>query len=114
MASHTNLNKLEVVQHSAARIITGLRHSCQMTLCFLRDLPPLSMRRTCCLTKIFLTSFYSYYEQHRISTYLHTWTDNRRLKKHSTFFFFFAKSLNPAFSDLRASFFGIPSCWPET
>ncbi|GIY50761.1 hypothetical protein CEXT_218231 [Caerostris extrusa] len=54
---HTNLNKLEVVQHSAARIVTGLRHSCPNDIVlFESDLPLLSMKRTYCLTKI-LTSF---------------------------------------------------------
>ncbi|GFV59126.1 putative RNA-directed DNA polymerase from transposon BS [Trichonephila clavipes] len=53
-ASDTNLNKLERVQFCAARIITGLRYSCQNDiLLFESNLPSLSKRRLYSLTSPF-------------------------------------------------------------
>ncbi|GFY30131.1 probable RNA-directed DNA polymerase from transposon BS [Trichonephila clavipes] len=50
-ASDTNLNKLERVQLCAARIITGLRNSCQIDIVlFESNLPSLSKRRLYSLT----------------------------------------------------------------
>ncbi|GFU80275.1 probable RNA-directed DNA polymerase from transposon BS [Trichonephila clavipes] len=52
-ASDTNLNKLERVQLCAARIITGLRYSCQIDIVlFESNLPSLSKRRLYRLTSI--------------------------------------------------------------
>ncbi|GIX97120.1 RNase H domain-containing protein [Caerostris extrusa] len=46
VAANTNLKKLERIQFSAARIITGLRHSCPNDIaCYEVDLQPLSLRR---------------------------------------------------------------------
>ncbi|GFS99065.1 putative RNA-directed DNA polymerase from transposon BS [Trichonephila clavipes] len=84
-ASDTNLNKLERVQLCAARIITGLRYSCQIDIVlFESNLPSLSKRRLYILTRYF-NKLYSYNEQHRTSAYLHAWINNRRLMKHSPF-----------------------------
>ncbi|GFX93519.1 putative RNA-directed DNA polymerase from transposon BS [Trichonephila clavipes] len=70
-ASDTNLNKLERVQLCAARIITGLRYSCQIDIVlFERNLPFLSQRRLHSLKRYF-NNLYSYNEQHRTSAYLH-------------------------------------------
>ncbi|GBM72003.1 hypothetical protein AVEN_167737-1 [Araneus ventricosus] len=45
MACQTNLNKLEIVQLSTARIITGLRSCCPKAIVLYEaDLQPLSMR----------------------------------------------------------------------
>ncbi|GFV57530.1 putative RNA-directed DNA polymerase from transposon X-element [Trichonephila clavipes] len=53
-ASDTNLNKLERVQPCAARIITGLRYSCQIDIVlFESNLPSLSKRRIYRLTSPF-------------------------------------------------------------
>ncbi|GFW15110.1 hypothetical protein TNCV_172571 [Trichonephila clavipes] len=52
-ASDTNLNKLERVQLCAARIITGLRHSCQIDIVlFESNLPSFSKRRLYSLTSV--------------------------------------------------------------
>ncbi|GFV41467.1 probable RNA-directed DNA polymerase from transposon BS [Trichonephila clavipes] len=53
-ALDTNLTKLERVQLCAARIITGLRYSCQIDIVlFESNLPSLSKRRLYSLTKVF-------------------------------------------------------------
>ncbi|GFU82868.1 putative RNA-directed DNA polymerase from transposon BS [Trichonephila clavipes] len=50
----TNLQKLEKVQQSAARIITVLRNTCPRDIVlFEADLQPLSLRRRACLTKYY-------------------------------------------------------------
>ncbi|GFS59608.1 putative RNA-directed DNA polymerase from transposon BS [Trichonephila clavipes] len=98
-ASDTNLNKLERVQLCAARIITGLRYSCQNDIVlFDSNLPSLSKRRLYSLTKYF-NKLYSYNEQHRTSAYLHAWINNRRLMKHSPFSY--ARTLNLPSSDVE-------------
>ncbi|GFV76628.1 uncharacterized protein TNCV_4728481 [Trichonephila clavipes] len=51
-ASRTNLAKLDRVQSSAARIITGMRHSCPTDLVlFEADIMPLDLRRKLLLSK---------------------------------------------------------------
>ncbi|GIY22255.1 RNA-directed DNA polymerase from mobile element jockey [Caerostris extrusa] len=46
VAANINLKKLERIQFSAARIITGLRHSCPNDIaCYEADLPPLLEKR---------------------------------------------------------------------
>ncbi|GFX82331.1 RNase H domain-containing protein [Trichonephila clavipes] len=98
-ASDTNLNKLERVQLCAARIITGLRCSCQIDIMlFERNLPSLSKRRLYSLTRYF-NKLYSYNEQHRTSAYLHAWINNRRLMKHSPFSY--GRTLNLPSSDVE-------------
>ncbi|GFW85244.1 putative RNA-directed DNA polymerase from transposon BS [Trichonephila clavipes] len=53
-ASRTNLAKLDRVQSSAARIITGMRHSCPTDLVlFEADIMPLDLRRKLLLSKYF-------------------------------------------------------------
>ncbi|GFX78475.1 putative RNA-directed DNA polymerase from transposon BS [Trichonephila clavipes] len=52
--SVTNLQKLEKVHLSAARIITGLKNTCPRDIVlFEADLQPLSLRRRACLTKYY-------------------------------------------------------------
>ncbi|GFY11482.1 RNase H domain-containing protein [Trichonephila clavipes] len=98
-ALDTNLNKLERVQLCAARIITGLRYSCQNDIVlFKSNLPSLSKRRLYSLTRCF-NKLYSYIEQHRTSAYLHAWINNRRLMKHSPFSY--ARTLNVPSSDVE-------------
>ncbi|GFX23322.1 RNase H domain-containing protein [Trichonephila clavipes] len=53
-ASRTNLAKLDRVQSSAARIITGMQHSCPTDLVlFEADIMPLDLRRKLLLSKYF-------------------------------------------------------------
>ncbi|GFU71261.1 probable RNA-directed DNA polymerase from transposon BS [Trichonephila clavipes] len=53
-ASRTNLAKLDRVQSSAARIITGMRHSCPTDLVlFEADIMPLDLRKKLLLSKYF-------------------------------------------------------------
>ncbi|GFT12680.1 uncharacterized protein TNCV_5094501 [Trichonephila clavipes] len=83
----------------AARIITGLRYSCQIDIVlFESNLPSLSKRRLYSLTRYF-NKLYSYNEQHRTSAYLHAWINNRRLMKHSPFSY--ARTLNLPSSDVE-------------
>ncbi|GFS78259.1 probable RNA-directed DNA polymerase from transposon BS [Trichonephila clavipes] len=82
-ASRTNLAKLDRVQSSAARIITGMRHSCPTDLVlFEADIMPLDLRLL--LSKYFC-KLYSYGDYNRTSAYLITWTNRHRLKRNSPF-----------------------------
>ncbi|GFX75847.1 probable RNA-directed DNA polymerase from transposon BS [Trichonephila clavipes] len=84
-ASRTNLAKLDQVQSSAARIITGMRHSCPTDLVlFEADIMPLDLRRKLLLSKYFC-KLYSYGDYNRTSAYLITWTNRLRLKRDSPF-----------------------------
>ncbi|GFV26052.1 probable RNA-directed DNA polymerase from transposon BS [Trichonephila clavipes] len=84
-ASRTNLAKLDRVQSSAARIITGMRHSCPTDLVlFEADIMPLDLRRKLLLSKYFC-KLYSYGDYNRTSAYLITWTNRHRLKKRQSF-----------------------------
>ncbi|GFX19333.1 putative RNA-directed DNA polymerase from transposon BS [Trichonephila clavipes] len=84
-ASRTNLAKLDRVQSSAARIITGMRHSCPTDLVlFEADIIPLDLRRKLLLSKYFC-KLYSYGDYNRTSAYLITWTNRHRLKRDSPF-----------------------------
>ncbi|GFX53774.1 putative RNA-directed DNA polymerase from transposon BS [Trichonephila clavipes] len=84
-ASRTNLAKLDRVQSSAARIITGMRHSCPTDLVlFEADIMPLDLRRKLLLSKYFC-KLYSYGDYNRTSAYLITWTNRHRLKRDSPF-----------------------------
>ena len=84
-ASETNLNKLEKVQLSAARIITGMKRSCPSEIVLYEaDLQPLCIRRQANLVKYFnkLTSI----DQGNLTAkYLNAWKCNQRLKKNSPF-----------------------------
>ncbi|GFW28134.1 putative RNA-directed DNA polymerase from transposon BS [Trichonephila clavipes] len=98
-ASDTNLKTLERVQLCAARIISGLRYSCQIDIVlFESNLPSFSKRRLYSLTRYF-NKLYSYNEQHRTSAYLHAWINNRRFMKHSPFSY--ARTLNLPSSDVE-------------
>ncbi|GFT08625.1 probable RNA-directed DNA polymerase from transposon BS [Trichonephila clavipes] len=84
-ASETNLQKLERVQLSAARIILGLRNSCPSVIAlFEANLQPLHIRRRANLVKYF-NKIDSFGPQHHTSFYLHTWCNNQTLKKNSPF-----------------------------
>ncbi|GFW63435.1 probable RNA-directed DNA polymerase from transposon BS [Trichonephila clavipes] len=84
-ASRTNLAKLDRVQSSAARIITGMRHSCPTDLVlFEADIMPLDLRRKLLLSKYFC-KLYSYGDYNRTYAYLITWTNRHRLKRDSPF-----------------------------
>ncbi|GFY32867.1 hypothetical protein TNCV_4024911 [Trichonephila clavipes] len=68
-ASVTNLQKLERVQLSAARIITGLRNTFPKDIVlFEADLQPLSLRRRACLRKYY-NKLRSLYSRNRTSAY---------------------------------------------
>ncbi|GFV65292.1 RNA-directed DNA polymerase from mobile element jockey [Trichonephila clavipes] len=89
----------QVTKLCDARIITGLRYSCQIDIVlFESNLPSLSKRRLYSLTRYF-NKLYSYNEQHRTSAYLHAWINNRRLMKHSPFSY--ARTLNLPSSDVE-------------
>ncbi|GFY22001.1 RNase H domain-containing protein [Trichonephila clavipes] len=84
-ASPTNLAKLDRVQSSAARIITGMQHSCPTDLVlFEADIMLLGLRRKLLLSKYFC-KLYSYGDYNRTSAYLITWTNRHRLKRDSPF-----------------------------
>ncbi|XP_071043019.1 uncharacterized protein [Parasteatoda tepidariorum] len=84
-ASETNLNRLERVQISAAKIITGLRRSCpDKIVLFESDLQPLYMRRNSSLKKYY-NKLISFGDQNRTSYYLKNWKNNHRLKRNSPF-----------------------------
>ncbi|GFV94008.1 uncharacterized protein TNCV_3573611 [Trichonephila clavipes] len=77
-ASRTNLAKLDRVQSSAARIITGMRHSCPTDLVlFEADIMPLGLRRKLLLSKYFC-KLYSYGDYNRISHNLNKQTQTKK------------------------------------
>ncbi|GFV92153.1 uncharacterized protein TNCV_1895891 [Trichonephila clavipes] len=85
IASNSNLNKIERILLSFARIIAGLCNSCPYNLVLYEcNLQPLNMRRNYCLTKYF-NKLLSYGDQHRTSQYLKHWKENQRLKENSPF-----------------------------
>lgn len=84
-ASKTNLDKLERVQSSAARIITGLRRSTPSEVALYEaNLQPLHSRRQACLVKYY-NKLSSYGQSNITSKYLNNWTSSQRLKKNSPF-----------------------------
>lgn len=92
-ASKTNLQRLERVQLSAARIITGLRNSCPNEIAlFEADLQPLSLRRNSGLTKYF-SKLASFGTQNRTSEYLLRWRNNQRLQRYSPFSLAISKNM---------------------
>ncbi|GFU83952.1 RNase H domain-containing protein [Trichonephila clavipes] len=83
--SVTNLQKLEKVQLSAARIITGLQNTCPRDIIlFEADLQPLSLRRCACLTKYY-NKLRSLDSRNRTSAYFKDWCNNQRLRRNSPF-----------------------------
>ncbi|XP_071044562.1 uncharacterized protein [Parasteatoda tepidariorum] len=84
-ASQSNLNKLEKVQLSAARIITGLKRSCPSEIVLYEaDLQPLNFRRQANLVKYY-NKLSSLDQGNLTAIYLNNWTCNQRLKKNSPF-----------------------------
>ncbi|GIY65323.1 reverse transcriptase domain-containing protein [Caerostris darwini] len=84
-ASNTNLQKLERVQHSAARVITGLRNTCPNDIVlYTADLQPLSLRRRASLVKYY-SKICSLGDRNRTSAYLRDWRNVQRLKRNSPF-----------------------------
>ncbi|GFT81577.1 RNase H domain-containing protein [Trichonephila clavipes] len=82
-ASVTNLQKLETVQLSTARIITGLKNtSPRHIVLFEADLQPLRLRRRACLTKYY-NKLRSLDSRNRTSAYFKDWCNNQRLKRNS-------------------------------
>ncbi|GBN31087.1 hypothetical protein AVEN_192502-1 [Araneus ventricosus] len=82
-ASDSNLQKLERVQLSAARIITVLRNSCpNKIVLYEADLQPLRFRGGAGLEKYF-NKLISYGSHNRTSLFLRGWKSNQRLKKNS-------------------------------
>ncbi|GFV09506.1 RNase H domain-containing protein [Trichonephila clavipes] len=80
-ASVTNLQKLEKVQLSAARIITGLKNTCPRDIVlFETDLQILSHRRRTCLTKYY-NKLRSLDSRNRTSAYFKDWCNNQRLRR---------------------------------
>ncbi|GBO23184.1 hypothetical protein AVEN_186304-1 [Araneus ventricosus] len=84
LSSQTNLNKLERVQLSAARIITGLRSCCPKAIVLYEaDLQPLSMRIRTNSAK-YIAKLQSLESFNRTSKFILQWTSNhQRLKKYS-------------------------------
>ncbi|GFX89658.1 reverse transcriptase domain-containing protein [Trichonephila clavipes] len=84
-ASDTNVQKLEKVQLSAARIITSLRNTCPRDIVpFEADLLPHSLRRRACLTKYY-NKLRSLYFRNRTSAYFKDWCNNQRFQRNSPF-----------------------------
>ncbi|GBL99150.1 hypothetical protein AVEN_64140-1 [Araneus ventricosus] len=83
VAYDTNLDKLERVQLSAARIVTGLRGRIPADMVLYEaDLQPLRLRSTPNLTKYF-SKLFSYNNQQRTANILRSRHNNQRLKKSS-------------------------------
>ncbi|GFT03824.1 reverse transcriptase domain-containing protein [Nephila pilipes] len=84
-ASKSVLKKLERVQLSAARIITGLKHSCPSNIVlFEAEVQPLLFRRQTGFVKYF-NKLSSFGQQNQTSKYLNNWVNGQKLKKKSPF-----------------------------
>jgi ribonuclease HI len=82
-ASPTQLEKLDKVQSSAARIICGLRNTCPSEVAeFEANLLPLKYRRTIILEN-FILKRTNTTEYHRTGSYINRWSQTNRLKKQS-------------------------------
>ncbi|GBO09151.1 putative RNA-directed DNA polymerase from transposon BS [Araneus ventricosus] len=93
VASQTNLNKLERVQFSAARIITGLRSCCPKAIVLYEaDFQPLSMRIRTNSAK-YIAELQSLGSSNRTSKFILQWTSNQRLKKDSPVVFMWKRDL---------------------
>ncbi|GBN17810.1 hypothetical protein AVEN_95687-1 [Araneus ventricosus] len=83
MASQKNLNKLERLPLSAARIIMGLKSCClKAIVLYEADLQPLSMRIRTNSAK-YIAKLQSLGSFNRTSKFILQWTSNQRLKKGS-------------------------------
>ncbi|GFW77441.1 RNase H domain-containing protein [Trichonephila clavipes] len=83
-AFKTNLQELEQVQLSTARILTGLRNKCPSDIVLLEaDLQPLSVRRNSILVKY--NKLLSYNPRNRTSKFQKNWSNNQRLKMSSPY-----------------------------
>ncbi|GFY48309.1 putative RNA-directed DNA polymerase from transposon BS [Trichonephila inaurata madagascariensis] len=83
VASPTNLKKLERVQLSAARIITGLRYSCPTDIVLYEaDIQPLTMRFEVNSYRYFY-KIKSFGSSNRTSSFILNLTSNQRLKRDS-------------------------------
>ncbi|GFS54359.1 RNase H domain-containing protein [Trichonephila clavipes] len=84
-ASVTNLQKLEKVHLSAARIITGLKkYLSREIVLFKADLQPLSLRRSAYLTKYY-NKLKNLDSRNRTSTYFKDWFNYQKLRRNSPF-----------------------------
>ncbi|GFU37153.1 reverse transcriptase domain-containing protein [Nephila pilipes] len=83
-ASDSNLQKLEQVQLSAAQIITSLRNSCPNDIVLYEaDLQPLGFRSACMVK--YYNKLCSLSSRNRISAFLRVKSNNKRLKRNSSF-----------------------------
>ncbi|GBM87257.1 hypothetical protein AVEN_184795-1 [Araneus ventricosus] len=83
IVSDTNLDKLERVQLSAARIVTGLCGSTPADIVLYEaDLQPFRLRSTPNITKYF-SKLFSYNNQHRTANFLRSCQNNQKIKKSS-------------------------------
>ncbi|GFT19595.1 uncharacterized protein TNCV_2534721 [Trichonephila clavipes] len=81
--SVTNLQKLEKVQFSAARIITDLKSTCPRDIVLVEvDLQPL--RRRACLIKYY-NKLRSLDSRNRTSAHFKDWCNNQRLRRNNPF-----------------------------
>ncbi|GBO11427.1 hypothetical protein AVEN_29703-1 [Araneus ventricosus] len=84
-ASKSNLKKLEKIQLSAARIITGLKRSCpSVIVLYEADLQTLHIRRQVSLVKYY-NKLSSIDQSNKTDRYPKNWTRYQRLKKNSPF-----------------------------
>ncbi|UYV61154.1 hypothetical protein LAZ67_1003608 [Cordylochernes scorpioides] len=80
-ASKTNLSKIDRIQASAAKIISGLRGSCPNRIAELEsNLLPLHLRRKICFTK-FITKKINSPKEHLTGKFIRNWVPNQRLKR---------------------------------
>ncbi|UYV84948.1 hypothetical protein LAZ67_X004078 [Cordylochernes scorpioides] len=79
-ASKTNLSKIDRIQASAAKIISGLRGSCPNRIAELEsNLLPLHLRRKICFSK-FITKNINFPKENLTGKYIRNWVPNQRLK----------------------------------
>ncbi|UYV79530.1 hypothetical protein LAZ67_17003027 [Cordylochernes scorpioides] len=80
-ASKTNLSKIDRIQASAAKIISGLRGSCPNRIAELEsNLLPLHLRRKICFSK-FITKKINSPKEHLTGKFIRNWVPNQRLKR---------------------------------
>ncbi|UYV67441.1 hypothetical protein LAZ67_5000616 [Cordylochernes scorpioides] len=80
-ASKTNLSKIDRIQASAAKIISGLRGSCPNGIAELKSiLLPLHLRRKICFSK-FITKKINSPKEHLTGKFIRNWVPNQRLKR---------------------------------
>ncbi|UYV63119.1 hypothetical protein LAZ67_2003187 [Cordylochernes scorpioides] len=80
-ASKTNLSKIDRIQASAAKIISGLRGSCPNRIAELEsNLLPLRLRRKICFSK-YITKKINSPKEHLTGKSIRNWVPNQRLKR---------------------------------